>query len=170
MSSRSQQNVRFKLRVIKMENEEEKNTSNQFLWIKLVWKYYFLVEVIEKEKGNLGHVAQIHVCRQISIMTSLQTQTAYFRKIRLRFQANIDQYYPTILSLPSIFSCCRKKGKEIAKIARVLHFDKSTKSFFFISQRLCVVSNKTKESGVKSTTPPGLEPRIFWSEVRRLIH
>ena len=28
-------NVRFKLRVIKMENEEEKNTSKQFLWIKL---------------------------------------------------------------------------------------------------------------------------------------
>ena len=71
-----------------------KNTSKQFLWIKLVWKYYFLVEVIEKEKGNLGHVAQIHVCRQISIMTSLRTQTAYFRKIRLGSQANIDQYYP----------------------------------------------------------------------------
>ena len=148
----------------------DKNTSNQFLWIKLVWKYYFLVEVIEKEKGNLGHVVQIHVCRQISIMTSLQTQTAYFRKIRLRSQANIDQYYPKILSLPSIFSCCRKKGKEITKIARVLHFNKSTKLVFFISQRLCVVSNKTKESGVKSTTPPGLEPGIFWSEVRRLIH
>ena len=77
-----------------MENEEEKNTSKQFLWIKLAWKYYFLVEVIEKEKGKLGHVAQIHVCRQISIMTSLRTQTAYFPKIRLRSQANIDQYYP----------------------------------------------------------------------------
>ena len=77
-----------------MENEEEKNTSKQFLWIKLAWKYYFLVEVIEKEKGNLGHVAQIHVCRQISIMTSLWTQTAHFRKIRLRSQANIDQHYP----------------------------------------------------------------------------
>ena len=47
-----------------------------------------------EEKGNLGHVAQIHVCRQISIMTSLRTQTAYFRKIRLRSQANIDQHYP----------------------------------------------------------------------------
>ena len=47
-----------------------------------------------KEKGNLGHVAQIHVCRQISLMTSLRTQTAYFRKIRLRSQANIDQHYP----------------------------------------------------------------------------
>ena len=114
-----------------------------------------------KEKGNLGHVVQIHVCRQISLMTSLRTQTAYFRKIRLRSQANIDQYYPKILSLPSIFSCCRKKGKEITKIARFLHFNKSTKLVFFISQRLCVVSNKTKESGVKSTTPPGLEPGIF---------
>ena len=47
-----------------------------------------------KEKGNLGHVVQIHVCRQISLMTSLQTQTSYFRKIRLLSQANIDQYYP----------------------------------------------------------------------------
>ena len=37
-----------------------------------------------KEKGNLGHVVQIHVCRQISLMTSLRTQTAYFRKIRER--------------------------------------------------------------------------------------
>ena len=43
-------NVRFKLRVIKMENEEEKNTSKQFLWIKLGRKYYFLVEVIEEKK------------------------------------------------------------------------------------------------------------------------
>ena len=47
-----------------------------------------------KEKGNLGHVVQIHVCRQVSLMTSLLTQTAYFRKIRLRSKANIDQYYP----------------------------------------------------------------------------
>ena len=47
-----------------------------------------------KEKGNLGHVVQIHVCRQVSLMTSLRTQTAYFRKIRLRSQANIDQHYP----------------------------------------------------------------------------
>ena len=47
-----------------------------------------------KEKGDLGHVAQIHVCRQISLMTSLRTQTAYFRKIRLRSQANIYQHYP----------------------------------------------------------------------------
>ena len=47
-----------------------------------------------KEKGNLGHVVQIHVCRQISLMTSLRTQTAYFRIIRLRSQANIDQHYP----------------------------------------------------------------------------
>ena len=87
--------VRFKLRVIKMENELMiKTLQEQFLWIKLVWKYYFLVEVIEKEKENLGHVAQIHVCRQVSLMTSLRTQTAYFRKIRLRSQANIDQHYP----------------------------------------------------------------------------
>ena len=45
-------NVRFKLRVIKMENEEEKNTSKQFLWIKLGRKYYFLVEVIDEKKGK----------------------------------------------------------------------------------------------------------------------
>ena len=78
-----------------MENELMiKTLQEQFLWIKLVRKYYFLVEVIEKEKENLGHVAQIHVCRQVSLMTSLRTQTAYFRKIRLRSQANIDQYYP----------------------------------------------------------------------------
>ena len=43
-------NVRFKLRVIKMENEEEKNTSKQFLWIKLGRKYYFLVDVIDEKK------------------------------------------------------------------------------------------------------------------------
>ena len=168
-------NVRFKLRVIKMENEEEKNTSKQFLRIKLEWKYYFFSRSNwGKEKGNLGHVAQFHVCRQISLMTSLRTQTAYFRKIRLRSQGNIDQYYPknAFIGVTSFniiqFSCCRKKGKEIMKIAGVLHFNKST--IFFISQRLCVVSNKTKEPGVKSTTPPGLEPGIFWSEVRRLIH
>ena len=28
----------------------DKNTSKQFLWIKLEWKYYFLVEVIEEKK------------------------------------------------------------------------------------------------------------------------
>ena len=43
-------NDRFKLRVIKMENEEGKNTSKQFLWIKLGRKYYFLVEVIDEKK------------------------------------------------------------------------------------------------------------------------
>ena len=48
-----------------------------------------------KEKGNLGHVLQIHVCRQISLMTSLPKQTAYFCKIRLRSQANIDQLSKT---------------------------------------------------------------------------
>ena len=134
MSSRSQQNVRFKLRVIKMENEEEKNTSKQFLWIKLVWKYYFLVEVIEKEKGNLGHVAQIHVCRQISIMTSLRTQTAYFCKIRLRSQANIDQHYPknAFIGVTSFnIFMLQKKRKRNNEIARVLHFNKSTKLLFF---------------------------------------
>ena len=46
-----------------------------------------------EKKGNLGHVVQIHVCRQVSLMTSLRTQTAYFRKIRLRSQANINQHY-----------------------------------------------------------------------------
>ena len=141
MSSSSQQNVSFKLRVIKMENEEEKNTSKQFSWIKLAWKYYFLVEVIERGKGNLVHVVQIHVCRQISIMTSLRTQTAYFRKIRLRSQANIDQYYPKNAFIGETsfniiqFSCCRKKGKEIMKIARVLHFKKSTKLLLFLSHK-----------------------------------
>ena len=45
-------NVRFKLRVIKIKNEEEKNTSKQFLWIKLGRKYYFLVEVIDEKKGK----------------------------------------------------------------------------------------------------------------------
>ena len=45
-------NVRFKLRVIKMENEEEKNNSKQFLWIKLGRKYYFLVEVTDGKKGK----------------------------------------------------------------------------------------------------------------------
>ena len=52
-----------------------------------------------KEKGNLGDVVQIHVCRQISIIPSLRTQTAYFRKIRLRSQANIDQYCPKKMPL-----------------------------------------------------------------------
>ena len=33
-----------------------------------------------KEKGNLGNVAQIHVCRQVSLMTSLRTQTAFSAK------------------------------------------------------------------------------------------
>ena len=30
----------------------DKNTSKQFLWIKLAWKYYFLVEVIDEKKGK----------------------------------------------------------------------------------------------------------------------
>ena len=30
----------------------EKNTSKQFLWIKLGKKYYFLVEVIDEKKGK----------------------------------------------------------------------------------------------------------------------
>ena len=94
-----------------------------------------------KEKGNLGHVVQIHVCRQISLMTSLRTQTAYFRKIRLRSQANIDQYYPKNAFIGETsfniiqFSCCRKKGKEIMTIARVLHFKKSTKLLLFLSHK-----------------------------------
>ena len=45
-------NVRFKLRIIKMENEEEKYNSKQFLWIKLGRKYYFLVEVTDGKKGK----------------------------------------------------------------------------------------------------------------------
>ena len=52
-----------------------------------------------KEKGNHGQVVQINVCRQVSLMASLRTQTAYFRKIRLRSQANIDQYYPKKMPL-----------------------------------------------------------------------
>ena len=142
-------NVRFKLRVIKMENEEEKNTSKQFLWIKLAWKYYFLVEVIEKGKGNLGHVAQIHVCRQISLMTSLRTQTAYFRKIRLRSQANIDQYYPKKGlyrgNIIQYLQVAEKKLKEIMKITGVLHSNIIKAQFFLILKRLWVGSNKTKE-------------------------
>ena len=97
-------NVRFK-----MENEQIKTLQKQFLWIKLAWKYYFLVEAIEeKKRKNLGHVVQIHVCRQISIIPSLRTQTAYFRKIRLRSQANIDQHYP-------------KKGLYRGNIIQYLH-------------------------------------------------
>ena len=53
-------------------------------------------------------MVQIHVCRQVSLMTSLLTQTAYFRKIRLRSQANIDQYYP-------------KKGLYMGNIIQYLH-------------------------------------------------
>ena len=108
-------NVRFKLRVIKMENEEEKNTSKQFLRIKLAWKYYFFGRSNwGKEKGNLGHVAQIHVCRQISIMTSLRTQTAYFCKIRLRSQANIDQHYPknAFIGVTSFNICTLQKKRK----------------------------------------------------------
>ena len=33
-----------------MENEEIKNTPKEFLWVKLAWKYYFLVEVIQEKK------------------------------------------------------------------------------------------------------------------------
>ena len=29
---------------------EDKNTSKQLFWIKLAWKYYFLVEVIDEKK------------------------------------------------------------------------------------------------------------------------
>ena len=38
-------NVRFK-----MENEQIKTLQKQFLWLKLEWKYYFLVEAIEEKK------------------------------------------------------------------------------------------------------------------------
>ena len=167
-------NVGFKLRVRQNGKWGENNTSKQFLWIKLAWKYYFLEEVIDGKKGNLGHVVQIHVCRQISLMTSLRTQTAYFRKIRLRSKANIDQHYPKKCryrgNVIQYFYVAEKKEKKLWK-SRVFFISiKAQNYYFFISQRLCVVSNKTKEPSVKSTTPPGLEPGIFWSEVRRLIH
>ena len=103
-------NVRFK-----MENEQIKTLQKQFLWIKLAWKYYFLVEAIEeKKRKNLGHVVQIHVCRQISIIPSLRTQTAYFRKIRLRSQANIDQHYPknAFIGVTSFNICTLQKKRK----------------------------------------------------------
>ena len=103
-------NVRFK-----MENEQIKTLQKQFLWLKLAWKYYFFGGGNWGiEKGNLGHVAQIHVCRQISLMTSLRTQTAYFRKIRLRLQANIDQYYPknAFIGVTSFNICTWQKKRK----------------------------------------------------------
>ena len=44
-----------------------KNSSKQFLWIKLAWNnlFNFFVEVMNskrQEKGKLGHVVQIHFC------------------------------------------------------------------------------------------------------------
>ena len=33
-----------------MENEQIKTLQKQFLWLKLEWKYYFLVEAIEEKK------------------------------------------------------------------------------------------------------------------------
>ena len=103
-------NVRFK-----MENEQIKTLQKQFLWLKQAWKYYFFGRGNWGiEKGNLGHVAQIHVCRQISLMTSLRTQTAYFRKIRLRLQANIDQYYPknAFIGVTSFNICTLQKKRK----------------------------------------------------------
>ena len=94
-----------------------------------------------KEKGNLGHVIQIHVCRQVSLMTSLRTQTAYFRKIRLRSQANIDQHYPKKClyrnSIIQYLQVAEKKLKEIMKITGVLHSNiiKAQIFFFFLSQK-----------------------------------
>ena len=72
----------------------DKNTSKQFMDKTGEKILIFGSSNWGKEKGNLGHVAQIHVCRQISLMTRLWTQTAYFHKIGLRSQANIDQHYP----------------------------------------------------------------------------
>ena len=63
----------------------DKNTSKTILIDKTGVKILFFGRSNwGKEKGNLGHLVQIHVCRQISLMTSLRTQTAYFRKIRER--------------------------------------------------------------------------------------
>ena len=65
---------------------------------------------------------------------SLRTQTAYFRKIRLRSQANIDQHYPknAFIGVTSFnIFMLQKKRKRNNEIARVLHFNKSTKLLFF---------------------------------------
>ena len=63
----------------------DKNTSKTILMDKTGVKILFFGRSNwGKEKGNLGHLVQIHVCRQISLMISLRTQTAYFRKIRER--------------------------------------------------------------------------------------
>ena len=63
-------------------------------------------------------------------MTSLRTQTTYFRKIRLRSQAKIDQHYKknAFIGVTS-FNICKlqKKGKEMIQVAGVLHFIKCIK-------------------------------------------
>ena len=109
-------------------------------------------------------------------MTSLRTQTAYFRKLRLRSQANIDQHYPKKClyrgNIIQYLQVAEKKWKEIMKIAGVLHSTIIKAQNHFLSQKGYELFQikLTKEPSVKSTTPPGLEPGIFWSEVRRLIH
>ena len=50
-------NVRFKLKILKIEKEQIKTAQNNFLWIELAWKFNFRVEVMnvlsDKEGENL---------------------------------------------------------------------------------------------------------------------
>ena len=39
-------NVRFKLKILKIEKEQIKTAQNNFLWIELAWKFNFRVEVM----------------------------------------------------------------------------------------------------------------------------
>ena len=39
-------NVRFKLKILKIEKEQIKTAQNNFLWIELAWKFNFHVEVM----------------------------------------------------------------------------------------------------------------------------
>ena len=98
-------------------------------------------------------------------MTSLRTQTAYFRKIRLRSQANIDQYYPKKGlyrgNIIQYLQVAEKKLKEIMKITGVLHSNIIKAQFFFYLKKVMSCFKQNKRTIVKSTTPPGLEPGIF---------
>ena len=64
-------NVRLKLRNSQNRKWAYKNSAQQFFWIKLAWRNYwlFLVEVANSKQQvmvKLSHLVKIHVCRLAS--------------------------------------------------------------------------------------------------------
>ena len=90
-----------------------------------------------KETGNLGHVVQIHVCRQVSLMTRPRVSAKYVCVLRLTLTNTIQKKCLYRNSIIHYLQVAEKKLKEIMKITGVLHSNIiKAQNYFFISKRL----------------------------------